>query len=155
MEESEMRERTQDREALAPVVALLAKSQHDAEMFRTYGYQDLALMLDKAGECLGEFLLKEGLQPGDSYPAGTIDGLTPDLARLGSASSGSPNNTPGKSEPEDDQLLTAKEVAERLNVSVRWVYDHKNSDLRTVRRRPGRHTLRFSRHALEKWLATR
>ena len=150
-----MAERTQDREALAPVVALLAKSQHDAEMFRTYGYQDLALMLEKAGECLGEFLVKEGLQPRDPYPAGTIDGLTPDLARLGSASSGSPSKTPGKSEPENDQLLTAEEVAERLNVSVRWVYDHADSDLRTVCRRPGRNTLRFSPHALEKWLATR
>ena len=50
-----------------------------------------------------------------------------------------------------DRLLKVSEVAERLGVSRKWVYDHADSFPFT--RRLGGQTLRFSERGLERWLA--
>lgn len=47
-----------------------------------------------------------------------------------------------------DQMLTAKEVAMRLNLSEAWVRDHAETDLRSVRVTLGG-ALRFSARALD------
>ncbi len=56
---------------------------------------------------------------------------------------------------DDDQLLTVVEVAAKLAVDERWVYEHTDTDLKSCTRRIGSRTVRFSRNALERWLQTR
>ena len=56
---------------------------------------------------------------------------------------------------DDDQLLTVAEVAVKLAVDERWVYEHVDADLKLCVRRIGSRTLRFSRNALERWLQSR
>lgn len=51
-----------------------------------------------------------------------------------------------------DRMLTAREVAERLKMSVRWVYQH--ADDLPFARRIGK-ALRFSERGLEAWLRDR
>ena len=53
---------------------------------------------------------------------------------------------------DDDQLLTVAEVAVKLAVDERWVYEHTETDLKSCVRRIGSRTLRFSNKALERWL---
>jgi predicted DNA-binding transcriptional regulator AlpA len=50
-----------------------------------------------------------------------------------------------------DRLLTADEAAERLGVTVRWLYRRKLP----FARRLSRKALRFSERGLERWLANR
>ncbi len=52
-----------------------------------------------------------------------------------------------------DRLLTAAEVAERLNVGRRFVYDHADKWPFTKRLDEG--TLRFSERGLDRWLEHR
>ena len=52
-----------------------------------------------------------------------------------------------------DRLLTAAEVAERLNVGRRFVYDHAEKWPFTKRLDEG--TLRFSERGLDRWLEHR
>ena len=52
-----------------------------------------------------------------------------------------------------DRMLSAKEAAERCGVNTRWIY-RKADDLPFTRRLSGG-TLRFSAHALERWMRTR
>ena len=52
-----------------------------------------------------------------------------------------------------DRLLTATEVAERLNVGRRFVYDHAEKWPFTKRLDEG--TLRFSERGLDRWLEHR
>ena len=52
-----------------------------------------------------------------------------------------------------DRLLTAAEVAERLNVGRRFVYDHADKWPFTKRLHEG--TLRFSERGLNRWLEHR
>ncbi len=52
-----------------------------------------------------------------------------------------------------DRLLTAAEVAERLNVPRRFVYDHADKWPFTIRLDEG--TLRFSERGLDRWLEHR
>ncbi len=52
-----------------------------------------------------------------------------------------------------DRLLTAKEAAEMLGVTIRWVYDHANELPGTQRLTP--RCLRFSENALKRWLERR
>ena len=52
-----------------------------------------------------------------------------------------------------DRLLTAAEVAERLNVPRRFVYDHHGKWPFTKRLDEG--TLRFSERGLDRWLEHR
>lgn len=54
---------------------------------------------------------------------------------------------------EPDRLLTATEVAERLSVEPRWLYDH--FDQLPFGKRLSDRTLRFSQRGLERWLAMR
>ena len=56
---------------------------------------------------------------------------------------------------DDDQLLTVAEVAVKLAVDDRWVYEHADTDLKPCVRRIGSRTLRFSLNALEQWLRSR
>jgi excisionase family DNA binding protein len=56
---------------------------------------------------------------------------------------------PGPAE-EEDILLTAEEVAQRLGVSKRWVYEHASGW--PFSRRLGRRTVRFSARGLERWM---
>ena len=56
---------------------------------------------------------------------------------------------------ERDQLITVDELAARLAVDTRWVYDHVDTDLKGIVRRIGSRTLRFSSEALDRWLASR
>jgi excisionase family DNA binding protein len=53
--------------------------------------------------------------------------------------------------PQTDRLLSASEVARRLGVSRRYVYDH--ADRFPFTRRLGSGTVRFSECGLERWLA--
>jgi hypothetical protein len=55
--------------------------------------------------------------------------------------------------PEADRLLTAEDVAERLNRSVDWVYRHARHWPFT--RRLARRTLRFSEAGLHRFLTQR
>lgn len=57
--------------------------------------------------------------------------------------------TPGA---EPDTLLNAEQVAERLNLNVRWIYDH--ADQLGVRRL-SRRCVRFSSRAVERYLTRR
>ena len=52
---------------------------------------------------------------------------------------------------EPEKLLTAQQVAETLNVTSRWVYEH--ADSLPFMRRIGSRYLRFSSRGLEKYLA--
>ncbi len=52
---------------------------------------------------------------------------------------------------DQETLLKAEDVAQIMNVQVRWVYDH--ADQFPFTRRAGPRTLRFSRRGLEKYLA--
>ena len=56
---------------------------------------------------------------------------------------------------DDDQLLTVAEVAVKLAVDERWVYEHTDTDLKSCVRRIGRRTVRFSSKVLERWLQSR
>ena len=51
-----------------------------------------------------------------------------------------------------DHALTAKEVAERLNVTQRWVYEHADQ---LGARRLSRRCVRFSERVVERWLSHR
>ncbi len=53
----------------------------------------------------------------------------------------------------DDRLLTPEKAAERLGMSVRWMYRHSNTLPFT--RRLSRKALRFSEAGLRKWQSTR
>ena len=59
---------------------------------------------------------------------------------------------PARPRPGKDRLLSAKEAAELLAVSTRWVYDHAD-DLGGQRLTP--RCLRFSESALRRWLEAR
>ena len=61
------------------------------------------------------------------------------------------NGKPERKGEDHDTLLTAKHVAQIMNVPVRWVYDH--ADQFPFTRRAGPRTLRFSRRGLEKYMA--
>ena len=56
---------------------------------------------------------------------------------------------------DDDQLLTVAEVAVKLAVDERWVYEHADTALKPCVRRIASRTLRFSLNALERWLLSR
>ena len=56
---------------------------------------------------------------------------------------------------DDDQLLTVAQLAVKLAVDERWVYEHTETDLKSCVRRIGSRTLRFSKNALERWLQSR
>ncbi len=66
---------------------------------------------------------------------------------LGHISNG---GTPRRAQ-EPEKLLTAQQVAETLNVTSRWVYEH--ADSLPFMRRIGSRSLRFSSRGLEKYLA--
>ena len=51
---------------------------------------------------------------------------------------------------EPDRLLSAKEVAQRLQASTRWVYAHK-ADLPFAKELPGG-AIRFSERGLRRWM---
>ncbi len=51
-----------------------------------------------------------------------------------------------------DRLLTAREAAERLGVSPKYIYAHQKS-FPFTRRLPGGNALRFSARGLERWLS--
>jgi predicted DNA-binding transcriptional regulator AlpA len=51
---------------------------------------------------------------------------------------------------EPDRLLTAQEVADRISVTPKWLYDH--FDQLPFGRRLADRTLRFSERGLERWL---
>jgi hypothetical protein len=76
------------------------------------------------------------------------------VSRLNDAGDSSPlpPSTTTK-DPEHDQLLTADEVARRLGVRVRFVYD--NADDWPFTRRLGPRTLRFSERGLRRYIETR
>ena len=67
----------------------------------------------------------------------------------------SPAPQPVAAAVDDDRMLTTAEVAAKLAVDERWVYEHVDTDLKSCVRRIGGRTLRFSRNALERWLQTR
>lgn len=54
------------------------------------------------------------------------------------------------STPEPDQLLTANEVADRLNVGTKWVYSHADQ-LGAAHLSP--RAVRFSERAVQRYLA--
>lgn len=58
-------------------------------------------------------------------------------------------------EPPTDRLLTADEVAERLNLSVDRVYRDAREGRFPFMRRLGGNTVRFSELGLEEWLRSR
>ena len=66
---------------------------------------------------------------------------------LGHLSNG---GTPRRAQ-EPEKLLTAQQVAETLNVTSRWVYDHAST--LPFARRLGSKAVRFSSRGLEKYLA--
>jgi predicted DNA-binding transcriptional regulator AlpA len=59
-----------------------------------------------------------------------------------------PVESEGSKEP--DRLLTAEEVADRISVKKKWLYDH--FDQLPFGRRLADRTLRFSERGLEQWL---
>lgn len=61
------------------------------------------------------------------------------------------NGKAPRRDQEPEKLLTAQQVAETLNVTPRWVYDH--ADSLPFMRRVGSRSLRFSSRGLEKYLA--
>ena len=67
----------------------------------------------------------------------------------------SPSPSPVAAVVGDDQLLTVAEVAVKLAVDERWVYEHTDTDLKSCVRRIGRRTVRFSSKVLERWLQSR
>lgn len=71
------------------------------------------------------------------------------LARL--ATERSPVAGEGPKEPSDEQLLTAHQVAERLQVSVRWAYRHAG---RLGAVKLSENKLRFPESALRRYLKT-
>jgi predicted DNA-binding transcriptional regulator AlpA len=62
-----------------------------------------------------------------------------------------PERTPSGSMPVEDRLLTPSELAERMNVTIRWVYRHANDWPFT--RRLSRRMLRFSEAGVARFLA--
>ncbi len=79
------------------------------------------------------------------------------LEDLRCAVSVAPVRTPIQTDPSDAQgqpgLLTPAQAAERLGVSIRWLYRHANS-LPFVRRLT-RRALRFDSKGLERWITAR
>ena len=67
----------------------------------------------------------------------------------------SPAPQPAAAAVDDDQMLKIAEVAVRLAVDERWVYEHTKTDLKSCVRRIGSRTLRFSSKALDRWLQSR
>ncbi len=63
------------------------------------------------------------------------------------------NGNEARTVAKSDRLLTATEVAERLNVGRRFVYDHAVKWPFTKRLDEG--TLRFSERGLDRWLEHR
>ena len=62
-------------------------------------------------------------------------------------------NGNGHHQPEEpDKLLDAKAAAERLGVTVRWLYSH---DLSFAVRLPGSRAVRFSARGIGRWLEKR
>ena len=82
-----------------------------------------------------------------STTAPVADTLKLVVAELGQLSNG---GTPHRAQ-EPEKLLTAKEVAETLSMTSRWVYDHASALPFT--RRLGSKAVRFSSRGLEKYLA--
>jgi hypothetical protein len=72
------------------------------------------------------------------------------MAQLAPKPSASPAD---RAKPEGDQLLTAEDVAERLQRSVDWVY--RQARHWPFTRRLTRRTLRFSEAGLQRFLAQR
>jgi hypothetical protein len=64
---------------------------------------------------------------------------------------GAPTGAPGG--PATDHLLSPEETAQRLGVSIRWLYRH--ADSLGFARRLSRKTLRFSERGLDRYLARR
>lgn len=72
------------------------------------------------------------------------------LGQLGSLNRN--GHTPDAQAPESPEtLLTARQVAERLQCSPRYVYAHAGAFPFTVRLAP--HSVRFSASGLDRWLA--
>ncbi len=63
------------------------------------------------------------------------------------------NSDVRQTDAKSDHLLTAADVAKRLNVGRRFVYDHADKWPFTVRLDEG--TLRFSERGLDRWLEHR
>ena len=64
-------------------------------------------------------------------------------------------NGNGHAPPEaPDKLITVEEAAERIGMTVRWIYGHA-SELPFVVRLPNSRAVRFSERGLAKWLAKR
>jgi len=61
-------------------------------------------------------------------------------------------NGNGHAPEEPDRLLDAKAAAERLGLSVRWIYSH---DLPFAVRLPGSRAVRYSERGLAKYIAKR
>jgi predicted DNA-binding transcriptional regulator AlpA len=57
----------------------------------------------------------------------------------------------GQPTPQEDRLLDAREVAQRIGCSVRYVYEH--ADTFPFTRRLSSRVVRFSQLGLERWLA--
>ena len=67
----------------------------------------------------------------------------------------SPAPPPVAAAADDDQLLAVADVAGKLAVDERWVYEHVDTELEPCVRRIGKKTLRFSRKAIARWLESR
>ena len=89
-----------------------------------------------------------------AVPRDAIPGLLAQLegvrALLWTRMLGRPEPSARPQDLQPDELLTAAEVAEILEVDLKWLYRHPQLPFA---RRLGRRTLRFSRRGLEKWLA--
>lgn len=64
-----------------------------------------------------------------------------------------PSSNADSEPPTDDQMLDAEEVADRLDVTTRYVYDHADDWPFTRPLSPRK--LRFSERGLYRWLETR
>jgi predicted DNA-binding transcriptional regulator AlpA len=75
------------------------------------------------------------------------------LAAIDSAANGSPSNGAAAAALEPDRLLAAKEVAQRLATSPRYVYAHRRS-FPFTKELPGG-AVRFSERGLMRWMERR
>lgn len=113
-----------------PVAVLPGRWRDEAELLRECGAEGQADALER---CAGELEtgIKRDASEGDRPP---------------------PRAVP-TSNGDGDRLLRVEEVADRLGVKKRWLYDR--SDSLPFARKLAPQTLRFSEKGLQEWIATR
>lgn len=93
----------------------------------------------------------------EHVPRDEVPDLIGELAREQAILTARPERHPAPPAPPSgggkrDRLLDVGEAAERLSVTERWLYDHKDLPFRL--KLPGG-LVRFSERGLERWLSTR